>query len=79
MKLDILNDLDEEIHRIDGGQYGRPYASSHEFMGVLFEEVDELWHEVKKHEKDYDLEAQYKEGIQCMAVIYRYLRQITSE
>ena len=75
----ILEDLKEEVRRIDSGQYSRPYASAHEFMGVLFEEVDELWDEVKKHEKDYDLEAQYKEGIQCMAVIYRYLRQVTSE
>jgi len=73
----ILEDLKKEVHRIDGGPYGRPYASAHEFMGVLFEEVDELWDEVKKHEKDYDFKAQYKEGIQCMAVIYRYLRQIT--
>jgi len=75
----ILEDLKKEVQRIDGGEYGRPYASAHEFMGVLFEEVDEMWDEVKKHEKDYDLEAQYKEGIQCMAVIYRYLRQITLE
>ena len=79
MKLDIFNDLRKEVQKIENGPYGRPYASAHEFMGVLFEEVDELWDEVKKHEKDYDLEAQYKEGIQCMAVIYRYLRQITLE
>jgi len=57
-------------------KYQRPFASEHEFYGVLMEEIDELWDEIKKKEQDYDYKKMKKEAIQCIAVLLRFTKQI---
>jgi hypothetical protein len=57
-------------------KYKRPYASEHEFYGVLIEEIEELWDEIKKKDEIRDYELIKKECIQCISVIMRYLKQI---
>ena len=74
MKSEIINDINKEIERVDGGKYGRPYASFHEFYGVLCEEVDEVWDEIKQ--KSPDTEKVYSELVQVVSVCYRMMRDL---
>lgn len=68
----ILEKVKKEVDRVDK-MIGRPYSSYHEFYGVLLEELDELWREIKKKNPDKDrIEL---ESIQIISVIYRLLNQ----
>lgn len=69
---DAIKEAEEAMNK-----YKRPFASAHEFYGVLMEEVDELWDEIKKKEQDYDKENQRKEATQCMAVLLRFINELT--
>lgn len=51
--------------------------NQHEGYAVCLEEVDELWEEVKKNQKNYDLAAQRKEAIQCAAMFVRFATELT--
>jgi NTP pyrophosphatase (non-canonical NTP hydrolase) len=53
------------------------FVNQHEGYAVLLEEVDELWVEVKKNQKVYDLEAQRKEAIQVAAMAIRFATELT--
>ncbi len=53
------------------------FVNQHEGYAVLLEEVDELWTEVKKNQKVYDLAAQRKEAIQIAAMAIRFATELT--
>jgi NTP pyrophosphatase (non-canonical NTP hydrolase) len=53
-----------------------PMNSAHEAYAVLFEEVDELWDEVKINQKDRDPVAMREEAIQVAAMAVRFIRDV---
>lgn len=53
------------------------FVNQHEGYAVLLEEVDELWEEVKKNQRNYDLLAQRKEAIQVAAMAIRFATELT--
>ena len=57
-------------------KYGR-YYSAHEAMAVLFEEVDELWHEVKQKHLDFDRVG--SEIIDCIVVLEKMYNDIVKD
>jgi glutamyl-tRNA reductase len=57
--------------------YKRDFASHHEAYAVIKEEIDELWDEIKKKEKDYDRAAMRKEAIQVGAMCLRFINELT--
>jgi len=57
-------------------KYKRDYSSCHEFYGVLLEEIEELWDEIKKNDQSRDFDKMRKEAVQCIAVILRFIKQI---
>lgn len=73
--MKILASVKYEADRVDKIMQ-RPYASAHEFYGVLMEEVEELWEEIKKKEEKRDVEHMKKEAIQCMSVLYRFVKSL---
>ena len=59
-------------------KYGR-YSSAHEAMGVFFEEVDELWSEVKKKPKERSYQKLESEIIDCIVVLQKMYNDIVKE
>lgn len=53
--------------------------SAHEGMGVLLEEVDELWQHVKTRQTKRDLGEMRKEAIQVAAMAIRFAHDICNE
>lgn len=53
------------------------FVNQHEGYAVCLEEVDELWDEVKKNQRKYDLAAQRKEAIQAAAMFIRFATELT--
>jgi hypothetical protein len=56
--------------------FKEPFANQHEAYAVILEEVDELWAEIKKNQKNYDLEAQRKEAKQAAAMLVRLMVEL---
>lgn len=52
------------------------FVNQHEAYAVILEEVDELWDEIKKNQKAYDLDAQKKEAVQCIAMLMRLIVEL---
>lgn len=52
------------------------FVNQHEAYAVILEEVDELWDEIKKNQKNYDLDAQRKEATQAAAMLIRLLVEL---
>ena len=53
---EALNDIKQEV--LDAKQvYPYDFVNQHEAYAVILEEVDELWTEIKKNQRVYDLEA----------------------
>ena len=73
--MKILTEVIKEAARAEN-KYKRQNASAHEFFGVLQEEIDELWDEIKKKDEKRDVEHMKKEAIQCMAVLYRFVKSL---
>ena len=48
------------------------FASAHEGWAVLYEEVDELWDEVRKKRSKRDPEAMYRECVQIAAMALKF-------
>ena len=71
-----LSEVLNEVRRAKNN-HPDPFVNQHEAMGVLFEEIDELWDEVKKKQKDYDLDAQRKEAVQVAAMAVRFAAELT--
>ena len=53
------------------------FVNQHEGYAVILEEMDELWSEVKKNQKVYDLQEQRKEAIQIAAMAIRFATELT--
>lgn len=52
------------------------FVNQHEAYAVILEEVDELWDEIKKNQRNYDLDAQRKEATQAAAMLVRLLVEL---
>lgn len=52
------------------------FVNQHEAYAVILEEIDELWDEIKKNQKNYDLQAQRKEATQAAAMLLRLLTEL---
>ena len=52
------------------------FHNQHEAYAVILEEVDELWDEIKKNQKNYDLAEQRKEAVQAAAMLTRLLVEL---
>ena len=57
--------------------FPKDFVNQHEGYAVLLEEVDELWEEVKKNQKNYDLLKQRTEAIQVAAMAIRFATELT--
>ena len=67
MNIKLLNKVSEQVSKCRN-KYGS-YASRHEFIGVLIEEIEELKQEVFKKEPDFDrLSA---EIVECLTVLVK--------
>lgn len=53
------------------------FVNQHEGYAVILQEVDELWDEIKKNPKAYDIPAQRKEAIQAAAMLIRFIVELT--
>ena len=53
------------------------FHSAHECYGVLLEELDELWDEVKKKDCNRDIDLMRKEAVQVGAMALRFIVDIT--
>ena len=53
------------------------FHSAHEGYGVLLEELDELWDEVKKKDCNRDIELMRKEAVQVGAMALRFIVDLT--
>jgi NTP pyrophosphatase (non-canonical NTP hydrolase) len=54
------------------------YNSAHEGWAVMFEEVEELWEEVRKKKNARSLEAMRKEAMQVAATAIRFMAELTT-
>lgn len=59
------------------GMFPDKFVNGHEGYAVILEEVDELWDEVKKNQRNYDIPAQRKEAIQIAAMAIRFAAELT--
>lgn len=53
-----------------------PFNSAHEGYGIILEELDELWDEVKAKQGARDVEAMRKEAMQVAAMAIRFMVDI---
>ena len=67
MNIELLNKVSEQIIQCRE-KYGN-YASRHEFIGVLIEEIEELKQEVVK--KEPDLDRLSAEIVDCLTVLIK--------
>lgn len=72
---DNLNKVHAEVVRAKG-MFPQNFVNQHEAYAVILEEVDELWDEIKKNQKVYDLPAQRKEAIQAAAMLMRLITEL---
>lgn len=70
----VLNDIDHEVDRAVA-KHGH-YNSPHEAYGVLLEEVDEFFDEVRKQKADVSKENMRKELTQIAAVCVRAIHDL---
>ena len=57
----------------------KPFNSVHEGYAVLFEEVDELWEEVRKKSKNRSKKRMREEAIQIAATAIRFIEDLCLE
>lgn len=55
------------------------FNSAHEAYAVLLEEVDELWEEVRKKQKNRSVDLMKKEALQVAAMALRFAAEICNE
>lgn len=76
----IYGEAVEEVYREvmrAKSMFKENFNNQHEGYAVILEELDELWEEVKKNQKVYDIPAQRKEAIQCAAMCIRFIAELT--
>lgn len=67
----ITRDMVVELKRATTN-YG-PMHTEHEAYGIILEEIDELWAEIKLKPSQRSKERMRKEAIQCMAMLARFI------
>lgn len=67
MNIELLNKVSEQVRKCRE-KYGS-YASRHEFLGVLIEEIEELKQEIFKKEPDFDRLG--AEMVDCLTVLIK--------
>jgi ABC-type transporter MlaC component len=72
---DALQEIEVEVLRAKK-LFPVNFHNQHEAYAVILEEVDELWDEIKKNQKNYDLKAQRKEATQAAAMLVRLLVEL---
>ena len=70
-----LEDISAEVSRAKE-IYPQNFVNQHEAYAVILEEVDELWAEIKKNQKLYDLEKQRTEAKQAAAMLVRLMVEL---
>lgn len=73
--LQAILEIKEETERAKT-LFPTNFHNQHEAYAVILEEVDELWDEIKKNQKNYDLVAQRKEAVQCAAMMCRLIVEL---
>lgn len=76
MYSEAANEVYREVLRAKT-MFKENFHNQHEGYAVILEELDELWEEVKKNQKNYDIAAQRKEAIQCAAMCIRFIAELT--
>lgn len=82
MEQEYLDQLDKACNAVYNevirakGMFPENFVNQHEGYAVLLEEVDELWDEIKKNQKVYDLDKQRKEATQAAAMLMRFLVEL---
>lgn len=76
-KDEVLNHVLNELEQAQ--ENWAPFNSQHEGYGVLAEEFDELWDEIKLNQKKRDLHKTYREAIQLAAMAMRFAIEVTDE
>lgn len=71
----VLANIGTEVKRAKT-MFPDNFVNQHEAYAVILEEVDELWDEIKKNQKVYDLDAQRKEATQAAAMLARLLVEL---
>lgn len=72
---DVLSKIRKEFIRAKT-LFPAKFVNQHEAYAVILEEIDELWDEIKKNQKNYDFDAQRKEATQAAAMIVRMLVEL---
>jgi len=70
-----LQEIEAEVKRAKE-LFPTDFHNQHEAYAVILEEVDELWEEIKKNHKKYDLPAQRKEAAQAAAMLTRLMVEL---
>lgn len=77
---DLLDKLIDEVKaELARASVWPPMNSAHEGYGILLEEVDELFDQVKIKQKNRDLEKMKAEAIQVAAMALRFAHDICNE
>jgi NTP pyrophosphatase (non-canonical NTP hydrolase) len=74
----ICEEIFNEVVRAKG-MFPTDFCNQHEGYAVILEELDELWDEVKKNQRNYDLINQRKEAIQCAAMCVRFAAELLNK
>lgn len=74
--FETIHHVGEEVRRAKS-LFPEDFHNQHEGYAVILEEMDELWDEIKKNQKSYDLVAMRKEVIQCAAMCIRFATELT--
>lgn len=72
---DILDLILEEYIRATS-KFPRPFSSGHEGYGVIKEELDELWDEIKQ---DGGKQRKKEEAVQLAAMAVRFIAELCKE
>ena len=70
-----INEISAEVRRAKT-LFPTNFHNQHEAYAVILEEIDELWDEIKKNHKNYDLEAQRTEAKQAAAMLVRLMVEL---
>ena len=70
-----INEIAAEVLRAKQ-LFPADFHNQHEAYAVLLEEIDELWDEIKKNHKKYDLAAQRTEATQAAAMLARLMVEL---
>lgn len=74
MRIEILEAIDKEIQK--KRDKGRVIKSPHEGWALIYEELDELWEEVRKKIKKQDREKMKNEAMQIAATAIRFIEDL---